>query len=51
VNVVAGWYPLRVEYHQGTGTPAFSVLRGPPRRSLAAIPSTSLCCGAKTPLS
>jgi hypothetical protein len=51
VNVAAGWYPLRVEYHQGTGTAAFSVLRGPPRRSLAAIPSASLCCGTKTPVS
>jgi len=45
VNVRAGWYPLRVEYHQATGPAALSVLRGPPRRSLAAIPSASLCCG------
>jgi hypothetical protein len=51
VNVATGWYPLRVEYHQGTGPAAFSVLRGPPRRSLDAIPSTSLCCGTKTPVS
>jgi hypothetical protein len=51
VKVAAGWYPLRVEYHQGTGPAAFSVLRGPPRRSLAAIPSTSLCCSTKAPLS
>jgi hypothetical protein len=49
VNVRAGWYPLRVEYHQGTGPAALSVLRGPPRRSLAAIPSASLCCGPGGP--
>jgi hypothetical protein len=51
VSVEAGWYPLRVEYHRGTGAAALSMLRGPPRRSLAAIPSTSLCCGTKMPVS
>jgi hypothetical protein len=51
VQVEAGWYPLRVEYRQGTGPAALSVLRGPPRRSLAAIPSDALCCGTKAPVS
>lgn len=51
VNVQVGWYPFRVEYRQGTGQAALSVLRGPPRRSLAAIPPASLCCGPKTPVS
>ena len=51
VLVEAGWYPLRVEYRQGTGPAALSVLRGPPRRSLAAIPSDALCCGTKAPVS
>lgn len=46
VNVQAGWYPLRVEYHQSTGPASLSVLRGPPRRSLAAVPATALCCGS-----
>jgi hypothetical protein len=49
VNVLPGWYPLRVEYHQGTGPAALSILRGPPRRSLAAIPPSALCCGSGTP--
>jgi len=51
VQVEAGWFPLRVEYRQGTGPAALSILRGPPRRSLAAIPSAALCCGTKAPVS
>jgi hypothetical protein len=50
VKVQVGWYPFRVEYHQSTGPAALSVLRGPPRRSLAAIPASSLCCGPNTPV-
>jgi hypothetical protein len=46
VHVTPGWYPFRVEYHQATGPASLSILRGPPRRSLAAVPSASLCCGA-----
>jgi hypothetical protein len=45
VNVVPGWYPLRVEYHQATGPATLSILRGPPRRSLGAVPPSALCCG------
>jgi len=51
VQVEAGWYPLRVEYRQGTGSAALSILRGPPRRSLAAIPADALCCGTTAPVS
>ena len=51
VKVEPGWYPFRVEYRQGTGAAALSILRGPPRRSLAAIPSDALCCGTKAPIS
>jgi hypothetical protein len=51
VKVEPGWYPFRVEYRQGTGPAALSILRGPPRRSLAAIPSDALCCGSKAPIS
>lgn len=46
VHVKPGWYPLRVEYHQATGPAQLSILRGPPRRSLAAVPAASLCCGS-----
>ncbi len=45
VNVRAGWYPVRVEYRQSDGPATFSVLRGPPRRTLAPVPAYALCCG------
>lgn len=46
VKVQRGWYPLRVEYHQGAGPATLSVLRGPPRGGLDAVPSWALCCGS-----
>jgi hypothetical protein len=49
VNVESGWYPFRVEYRQATGPATLDVLRGPPRRSLDAVPSSALCCARQPP--